>query len=101
DAQRLTYEDRAVIPGGRFAYRLSYMDGGRPAHSAETWIDVPTGATLSLQGLRPNPAQGALSVAFSLPSAAPATLELLDLGGRRMATRDVGSLGPGRQVLRL
>jgi hypothetical protein len=34
-------------------------------------------------------------VHFTLPSAAPATLEVLDVAGRRLASREVGGLGPG------
>ena len=35
------------------------------------------------------------------PDAAPAQLELLDISGRRVAVREVGSLGPGRHVVAL
>jgi hypothetical protein len=35
-------------------------------------------------------------VEFSLPSAEPARLELIDIGGRRIADQAVGALGPGR-----
>jgi len=52
---------------------------------------------LALEGVRPNPARGdRLSVEFVLPVAAPARLEVLDVTGRRVATRDVGGLGSGR-----
>jgi hypothetical protein len=56
---------------------------------------------LQLDGLRPNPAYHEVSVAFSLVSREPAVLDLLDITGRRAMTRDVGSLGPGRHVVRL
>lgn len=65
---------------------------------------VPGDAALafSLDPVRPNPARGeGLIVHFSLPSAAPARVELLDVGGRRVAGREVGSLGAGRHVLDL
>jgi hypothetical protein len=51
--------------------------------------------TLELVGARPNPASGDANVEFVLPDAMPATLELLDLAGRRIWSRDVGALGPG------
>ena len=35
---------------------------------------------------------------FKLPSATPASLELLDIAGRRIVTREVGSLGAGRST---
>lgn len=43
---------------------------------------------------------GPLRVEFSLPSRAPATLELFDTGGRRVAALDVGSQ-PGRHTATL
>ena len=55
----------------------------------------------ALEGLRPNPAAGALTVALSLPSAAPAKLELLDVSGRRLLERDLRGLGPGELLVRL
>jgi sugar lactone lactonase YvrE len=52
---------------------------------------------LALEGVRPNPARGdRLSVEFVLPVSAPARLEVLDVTGRRVAKREVGSLGAGR-----
>ena len=40
-------------------------------------------------------------MAFTLPTAATARLELLDVGGRRIASHEVGSLGAGRHTLDL
>ena len=42
-----------------------------------------------------------MSVAFTLPSAAPARLSLLDVSGREVGVRDVGAMGAGRHVLDL
>jgi hypothetical protein len=56
---------------------------------------------LSLAGARPNPAFRRLDVWFTLPGREPATLELFDLGGRRVARREVGSLGPGEHMVTL
>lgn len=44
---------------------------------------------------------GRLTVAFSLANSNAARLELLDVTGRRAATREVGSLGPGHHQVRL
>ena len=60
---------------------------------------IPSG--LDLEGAFPNPAKASLTVAFTLPDAGPARLELFDLAGRKVASRDVGALGPGRHVVRL
>ena len=66
------------------------------------WIDVPTTAfALALEGFRPNPA-GLDPVAwFTLPDQAAARLEVLDISGRRLFSREVGSLGAGRHALPL
>jgi hypothetical protein len=56
---------------------------------------------LALEGARPNPAFGALRVWFTLPSSERATLELVDIAGRRVLRREVGSLGPGAHSVAL
>jgi len=98
---RLRYEDRNVAPGARYAYRLGWTESAAERFSAESWVDVPMALTLTLEGARPNPAVGPLTVAFTLPRAEPATLELLDVSGRQVLAREVGDLGPGSHVLRL
>jgi hypothetical protein len=100
-AGRIEYQDRAVGAGERYGYRLAYLEDGAERHTAETWVDVPRALALALEGMRPNPAVRELTVSFTLPHEAPATLELLDLAGRRVSQRQVGSLGPGRHALRL
>lgn len=60
----------------------------------------PGAARLAL-ALHPNPAQRSLRVAFTLPDAAAARLELFEVSGRRVVARDVGEFGPGAHVLPL
>jgi hypothetical protein len=91
----LEYEDRAVSAAERYGYRLAYRDGAELVYSPEIWVDVPSNAVFALDGPRPNPARDELQVAFSLPNAEPARLELYDLSGRRVLSREVGSLGTG------
>ena len=67
----------------------------------EVWLSIPTVAELRLGGAFPNPASPDLTVAFSLPTREPATLELLDIAGRRILLRPVGAYGPGDHVVRL
>jgi hypothetical protein len=98
---RLEYADRSVVAGTHYTYRLRWIESGAEQLSAETPVEVPNAITLSLDGLRPNPAMGDLNVAFSLPRAGEATLEVIDIGGRVVLRRDVGSLGMGRHVVRL
>jgi hypothetical protein len=98
---RLAYEDRAVLAGTRYGYRLGVMDGGVETYLGEAWVDVPVAAALALAGAQPNPATRDLSVSFTLPDASPARLEAFDMAGRRVASRDVGALGAGSHVVRL
>lgn len=91
----LRYEDRAVTAGARYAYRLSYMEDGSERFTDETWVDVPLAARFALRGLTPNPSAGDPTFAFSLASNEPASLEMYDLHGRLVFTREVGALGAG------
>jgi hypothetical protein len=95
----LRYEDRDVSPGQGYAYRLGYVDGGIMRFTAETWIYVTQQFELALAGARPNPSAGRMNVAFSLRDASPASLAMLDVAGRAVMRREVGSLGPGRHVV--
>jgi hypothetical protein len=64
---------------------------------ARTGVEPVGGWRLSLEGARPNPTVGAagLHVWFTLPSAEPASLEVTDVAGRRVARQEVGLLGAG------
>jgi len=88
--------DREVTPGSRYGYRLAFASGSR---GGEVTVDVPVRLTLELEGARPNPAVGPLWLAFTLPDATPARLELFHLAGRRLAAREVRSAG--RHVVRM
>jgi hypothetical protein len=94
----LRYADHAVTAGTRVDYRLGYVEQGVERFAGETWVDVPE-MRFTLEGLRPNPSSGALAVAFSLRNSEPASLEVVDLSGRRVAQRDVGSLGAGPHLV--
>ncbi len=63
-------------------------------------VPGPGVASFAIQAVSPNPATRALSVEFSLPGWSPGRLELIDVNGRRVAGREVGSLGAGRHVVR-
>ena len=97
----LRYEDRDVTPGERYGYRLGITEAGALRFLGEAWVDIPAGVSLALHGMMPNPAVHDLQVAFSLPDARPAALELLDLAGRRLRSRAVGVLGAGRHTISL
>ena len=56
---------------------------------------------LALHRAGPSPARGVVAVECALPDAGPATLEAHDVAGRRVASRELGSLGPGRHTIEL
>ena len=97
---RLEYEDRDVSPGTRYGYRLAYVDEGTDRWTSETWVGVPR-LELSLRGFQPNPSSGTPTVAFVLAEPSPARLEVYDVAGRRVASREVGGLGVGQHEVRL
>jgi sugar lactone lactonase YvrE len=95
-------------PAGSW-YKLSAVDfNGNESPFAVVGPDQTTSVsggqplTLALAGVWPNPASGrALNVRFTLPAKADARLELLDVAGRRVVTREVGALGPGQHAVSL
>jgi hypothetical protein len=97
----VSYEDRDVAPGVTYRYRLMVEETGGRRAFGEVTLTAPNGASFALEGVRPNPAATDFSVSFTLPDAAGARLEVLDLSGRRVLARDVGSLGAGRHLVRL
>lgn len=92
---RIAYVDRGVTAGATYRYRLTSPEG----RSLITEVAVPLRASFALDGAVTNPSVGSPLVRFSLASTAPATLELIDLSGRRVRTREVGALGAGRHEL--
>ena len=97
----IRYEDDAVTSGTRYGYRLGFNDGGKLSFAGEVWTTAQ-GPDFALEGAHPNPSTGEnLLVQFALPRSAPARLDLVDIAGRLVATREVGTLGAGRHALNL
>ena len=99
---RIAYVDLDVVAGSRYGYRLGLSTADGEVIAGEIWVDVPDGSQLALRGMTPNPAPaGAGLIAFSLPDASPARLELVDVSGRQVFSREVGSLGRGDHVIQV
>ena len=94
-------EDTNVAGGSSYSYRLGITAGGRELYAGQTTIAVPVAAEFALSRVFPSPASAGFSVNFALPSNAPATLEVIDLAGRRVFSRQVGMMGAGRHTLSL
>jgi len=95
----VTFEDREIVAGGRYAYRLTAIAGSKASTSSEVWIDVPAGPSFSLAGFSPNPAPREARVSFSLAERTPATIEIVDVGGRRVASQRIDSPTLGAQTI--
>ena len=93
---QVVFADDAVMPGSRFQYRLGIVEHGTESFYGETWVEVPS-YVLAIASVAPNPAARDLWVSFTLPRATPATLRLIDVAGREVRRRDVGTAaGPQR-----
>jgi hypothetical protein len=95
----LRYEDRSVLAGARYGYRVAFQSGGRSLYSAEVWVTVPFQSSFTLRAIQPNPTVGALTVSFSLKDFVPARLEILDVTGRIRVSRELAAHVPGDYTL--
>src|SRR5207249_10765008 len=95
------FEGWNVKAGATYLCCLAVRDGAATSYLGQVTSHVPAAGSFGIDGFRPNPAQGQVSVVFALESAAHARLELLDVAGRRVMTREVGMLGAGQHVLPL
>jgi hypothetical protein len=93
DAGNLSFADTTVTPGGRYAYRLAWTADGTPYTTSEVWVDVPAVPAVALALSGANPVWPDVLVSMVLPDATPATLELFDVTGRRLARRQVVRAG--------
>ena len=92
---RLAYQDRDALAAGRYGYRLGVTRNGAEALMGEAWVNVTIAPDLALSCANPVSSGGDLVVDLSLPAASPARLDLFDITGRRVASREVGTLGAG------
>lgn len=103
-----------VAGAGTSTARVRVVDAARAqviAQSAADFTIVPASAlgaessaptAFGVRGVWPNPARGAVSVTFALPAGgAGATLELLDLAGRRVASSELARFAAGVHTVAL
>jgi hypothetical protein len=100
-SSQVAFEDRDVVAGARYDYRIGLIDDGAEMFGGEVWVDVPAGFALRLRGFTPNPASGPLRVSFTLATRDAARLEILDVAGRVILSRDLTSLDPGDHQLQV
>jgi len=92
----IRYEDREIVRGERYGYRLGAA--GAPL-TAETWVDVPV-SNLSVVETVADP-RGEVRVRYSLRSAGAARLQLFDVAGRCVRTCSPAGLGSGVHETRI
>jgi hypothetical protein len=85
----------SVSLAGALVRRCCFTVTAQQANS----VTDPREIAFGIHSVSPNPAARGLAVTFALPDRAPARLELLDVNGRRVAEREVGSLGAGLHIL--
>ena len=105
----VSFVDNAVVAGANYSYELAVPSqrgeavGGMVSVTIPGTLDVsPRGnASFALERMRPNPLVDRVNVSFVLPNAEPARIDVMDVNGRRLVTREVGSLGAGSHQVAL
>ncbi|OLD80877.1 MAG: hypothetical protein AUI33_01480 [Ignavibacteria bacterium 13_1_40CM_2_61_4] len=97
----LVFDDRSVVPGHRYQYRLAFRDGGGTAYTDETELLVPPRPSTSITSVRWSGHGRQVEIGFALPRGASAQLMLLDPSGRLVAARSLEqpAAGKGSAVL--
>ncbi|MCC6348418.1 MAG: T9SS type A sorting domain-containing protein [Candidatus Eisenbacteria bacterium] len=84
----VVYADTTVAPGATYTYRLGVLENGTEYFRGQVTVLVPSGLGLALRGVIPNPTDGSgAHLAFTLPYAEPADIEIFDLTGRLVDSR--------------
>lgn len=96
----LRFTDDRVLHEHAYRYRLSWTDRFGARLGGETRVVLSRSFGFALLGVQPNPAHGAALVAFELPEAGVAQLEVFDVAGRRVRETRV-RLEAGPQSLAL
>lgn len=94
-AYRIGLPSAVDVNGNESGYALATPD-------RTTGVGGERPVEFALEGVRPNPAnRNRLNVTFALPTGAAARLDLMDVSGRRVLARKVGSLGVGHHTVNL
>lgn len=103
DAEGTLIADDQTIPAGAHAsYRLGIpQPDGELVLLDEVSVEVPVPTPLTLRFARYEAAARGVRVSLALQTNQPATLELLDVQGRRVLSRAIGELGPGEHEVQL
>ena len=92
----LVYEDRDIVPGERYGYRLRV----EAETYGEVWVEVPAMASALGLAIATPSGGSSLRASITLPGASPATIEWFDLRGRKLLSRTIEGAA-GTQVIDL
>jgi hypothetical protein len=100
-SHRVRYEDREVVPGATYAYRLGIPMNGGEIFAGETEVTVPAASEFALGPVSWERAGRSLTLGVTLPRAAPVTIEVFDVSGRRWCSQVVEGLKAGTNEVRV
>lgn len=95
---KVIFDDLEVVAGGHYTYRLGAFVHGREMFFGEIDVQVPPFA-LTVRPFRGNPSRKTVELAVTLPANEAAKLQLFDLQGRLVESREVGQMGLGRHTV--
>jgi hypothetical protein len=96
----IVLEDTDVAAGETYDYRLIVHQATGDQALGDVRVTTPRALAFALDGVRPNPAVGPVEVSFTLAGDGLATLEFLDVSGRRVVFRRL-DIAPGAHRLSL
>lgn len=97
-----------LVVGNRFSSSVTFFrHRGLPPDTTPTSVPPITAESpgrhpgILFAGARPNPARGLPVLHFTLPIGAAASLDVFDVGGRRVATQRLDAPAPGEHAVRI
>ncbi len=96
----IAHEDRDVVPGHSYFYRLTVSDPVSGGSYGEQRVAVPLWS-LAFAAAQPNPIAGQFAVQCVIADGGEARLDAYDVGGRRVSSATAPAGSPGRVTLRL
>jgi hypothetical protein len=97
----VVYEDMDVVRGRSYEYKLGVFTPTGERMFGQAWVDVPLEAEFALKRLSDGATGNSLTFAITLGADGPATLELVDVSGRRLSQQDLRGLGAGEHTVSL
>jgi len=95
------YTDSAVQQGKTYEYRLEAVLADESTEILGTASCAPAPPAFAITKVYPNPASDVLNIALTLPQSGEVTLELYDLTGRVVTSKDIQISSPGEFIEQL